>query len=331
MFKINENQTLTIKYILSKVTEHEIFERYLGIKPDLKKVYTNPLRSDDDAGCNFYISRSNGRLYFKDYSYGYHWDCFNIVQLVNQGCDIKEALRIVATDFDIISHFDTKKTTTQIPINQVKLEAPEYLIKRRPFNKKDLAFWKESFITEELLNRFYVYAVQTAWSKTSIETKVIYEHKFNYPCYAFYLGEEELKLYLPFNQKPYPRFFHSRKDTLQGYYLLPEQGDNLVWTKSYKDVIAISGIFNIPAIATQSENVLPRMLDFTELYNRFDNHYSLYDNDRAGKRATVKLKNTYPIKPLLFPNTMQKDFTDNLKVIGIDKMWSLINKIKNES
>jgi len=327
MFKARTDIKLTINNILSKVNEYDIFERYLGIKPELKKFYVNPLRKDEDAGCNFYISNSNGRLYFKDYSYGYHWDCIEVVVIINGGCSVKEALSIIARDFNLNNYFDVKTEFMPRP-PEIKSKPPVFQIKRREFNAKDLAFWNQFYITKELLDKFYVYAVETAWSVTDLDTKEVYSYKFNYPCYAFYLGNDELKLYLPFNKKPYPRFFHSIKHTLQGYYLLPEEGENLIFTKSYKDVIAISGIFDIPAIATQSENVLPRTLDFGELYNRFDNIYCLYDNDMPGKRATIKLKNMFePITPLLFPKTMNKDFSDNLKVIGIDNMRELINKV----
>jgi hypothetical protein len=314
--------------VLEKVNQFDIFERYFGFRPDLKRSYTNPLRTDKGAGCNFYIHSSNEKLYFKDFSRGYHWDCFDVVKMIHN-CNLNEAINVILSDFNI-EDFNVTFQKSKVNKADISINIPyNYKIKRRAFTKKDLAFWAQFYITEEILNKFYVYAVQVAWkSRKGEEDTVVYNNLSNFPCYAYYLGDGELKLYFPLNKRPYVKFMHTNSDTLQGYYLLPEEGANLVFTKSYKDVMAISGIFDIPAVATQSELILPPMLDFKELYNRFDNIYALYDNDLAGKRGLIKLKNKYPVTPLLFPNTMEKDFSDNLKVIGIENMWKLINKFK---
>lgn len=66
--------------ILLKTTQEDIMEKYLGLKVEKDKTYTNPLRSDDtEPGCKFWYNRA-GKLYFNDFAGGFMWDCFAVVQ-----------------------------------------------------------------------------------------------------------------------------------------------------------------------------------------------------------------------------------------------------------
>ena len=65
--------------ILKKTTQEAIMEKYLGLPVDLDKSYINPLRNDHEPGCKYWYSKT-GKLYFHDFSRGFMWDCFAVVQ-----------------------------------------------------------------------------------------------------------------------------------------------------------------------------------------------------------------------------------------------------------
>lgn len=320
------NNKVTRDLILSNITQEDIFKKYLGFEPSFNKKFINPLRSDNHADCSFY-TRGN-KLYFKDFAYGYHWDCFNVVEFM-YNVNFKKALEIIASDFNIISTVidrpDIKKIEQRYEEGQI--EKPVYKAKIRKFNKRDLDWWGLFGIDLERLNKFYVYAVERAWEERNGITKLIYHHTVSNPCYAYYLGNGELKLYFPLAQEPKPKFLHSNRDTLQGYYLLPEIGNDLVITKSYKDVIALD-IFDISAVAPQAESIMINQEQFTDLYNRFDNIYTLFDRDRAGILMTIKMRKTYPITPLMFTKDDEKDLTDNIKDRGLNYITDYIDYLR---
>jgi len=100
--------TLTKDYILSKISQEAIFEKYLGIQVELDVPLKSPpvIRSiDNNPTCQFYMT-SNGKLKFRDMA-GYFWgDCFDAVAHVsrlnsNNKKDFNAILEIIARDFRI--------------------------------------------------------------------------------------------------------------------------------------------------------------------------------------------------------------------------------------
>lgn len=51
------------------ITPEVIFSYYLNIEVKLGKLYKNPLRDDNKAGCSFFITHS-GELRFTDFAEG---------------------------------------------------------------------------------------------------------------------------------------------------------------------------------------------------------------------------------------------------------------------
>lgn len=326
---IEPNFNLTKEDILSNVDEVDIFERYLGVSVDTSSSYVNPYRGDKDPGCRFYYS-SNSRLYFKDFSKGFHWDCFNIVQM-EYNCSFYKAIQIIAKDFNLIKDESFERGKSK-KVQQIKKGKISIKIKIKDWEKKDLEWWNQYKIDEfydtiEFLTYMGVFPCKSVWIAGGY-----FRCKTPDPCYAYHLGVDKtqpdldlIKLYFPF--RSYNRFFQNDASVLQGYNKLPETGENLIITKSYKDVIMLR-LFGIYAVAPSSETVLIKQEQFADLYNRFDNIFSLMDNDRTGKHMAWMLRKAYEVQPLLFPKDMKKDFSDNLKDIGVMEMNDIIEDTK---
>ena len=116
----------------------------------------------------------------------------------------------------------------------------------------------------------------------------------------------------------------SRK--LQGYKQLPKTGDLLVITKSMKDLISLHG-FGIAAVAPASESTFCSDKQIEEFKNRFKHILIVYDHDKAGKYNMAKIRHKYPeLNYYILPKTLEKDFTDSIALVGVDKMKELVKE-----
>lgn len=305
--------------VFKRITEEEIFEKYLQLPIDEDTFYTNPLRPDKKAGCRYYRNK-NGRLYFKDFSKGFHWDCFNVVQVANNNCSFIDALRIIIRDFRLntvipgyeIKHEETFKLRTKIQISV------------RSWNTQDVEYWGKFGIGLRTLSDFRVYACSTIWFNGERFLVKSYD-----PCYAYYFGNDIFKLYFPFRETN--RFLQNTNyndNILQGYNQLKKNTKTLIITKSLKDVMAYS-LFGIEAVAPISENQIITPEQYAEITSIYSNIYTNADNDSTGRNFMVQHKILYNIPWIVFPKTFGKDISDNIKLLGLDKVTQIVNHIKN--
>jgi hypothetical protein len=307
---------LSKEYILSKVTQEQIFEKYLGIYPDVTRTYRNPLRDDQSPGCRFYYD-DRGVLKFKDFSASWNWDCFNVVEHNNGGARLSfmEVLKKISDDFNLIKiHSGTiiQEPITKRPV-KIELLSVEW-------NKQNLAYWNQYHIYQQTLNRFNVKPITSFWLND-----IRYNVGKQENAYAYCFSRGKIKIYLP--DRDFNRFYQNFSYHLQGWEQLPEEGERLLITKSYKDVIS-QYQFGICSIAPPSEGILVYPEDYENLKQRFREIYILMDNDMPGKRATIKYLRQYEdLIPLLFPQDMKKDWTDNLKEYGEQYMLDVIESI----
>lgn len=312
---------LTKKNILTRITEEEIFEKYLGYRVDEGISFTNPLRPDQSPGCRFYTA-PNGRPYFHDFG-KFHWDCFNVV-MFKYGVDFMDALRIIVRDFDIreiAQSYGIEQRVAPLKIRE------EIKVAVRDWNKADAAFWKRGNITLEYLKEWNVYPCKAVWINNQY-----YKMLPNDPCYCYYFGNALYKLYFP--KRTYNRFFQninqSIDDLTQGWNKLPATGDILFIQKSYKDVISMS-TFGLISDAVLSENHLIKREKIANYKERFSFIFTLFDPDQTGRRLAIKYEKVYGIPPLMFPSTWAKDWFANVELFGPERMKEVIEewKIKN--
>lgn len=305
--------------VLKRITEEEIFERYLQLPVDENVQYINPLRVDSNPGCKYYHN-NQGRLRFKDFSKGYNWDCFSLVQYI-YSCSFIDALRIIVKDFKLNTEIIKYEISKEIKIRErYRIE-----IKTRAWESDDLEYWFSFNIMPSILDLYSVYPCKSIWVNNEY-----YRCRKNDPCYAYYFYNNLYKLYFPKRIKGENRFFTNiilSDNFLQGYSQLPPSGDLLIITKSYKDVMSLYS-FNLSAVAPQSESQIINQEQYEILSSRFHNIISLGDNDSSGRRFLNNHKRHYNTPSFLFPWTMEKDFSDNVKRFGKDRIQEIINIVK---
>jgi hypothetical protein len=327
---------ITRGFILDRVREEDIFNRYFG--PVIyDRDICNYARLDEHPGCRFYTHKITGRIRFKDYGRGHNWDCFEAAtQRVGPtyNLEFRALLNYIAKDFGLINSKVSDKRIAEIRESfQERIDTANNLLKKgikldgltTKLSWEGRKYWSQYEIAEVDTKDFYVYEYDKAhiinfYADGSTTERSLITTK-NELKFAYYLGEEEWKLYFPNRKKGNTRFIQTRADILQGWYLLPKFGKSVVITKAYKDVIALWKLGKIPAIAPQSENILMGTKVMRDLERRFDDVYILFDNDRAGLKATVQNVDRYDyLKSITFAKGYPKDVTDAIKKFGLNRV-----------
>lgn len=320
-----QEDIVTKDFILQRISEEDIFRRYLGFEPSVVGSYINPLRDDSDPGCGFYVD-DRGVWKFKDFAGGYNWDCFNIVEY-GWNLSFKQALIKIAGDFNLIN----TSGTAYVSISKVaKIRRKIGLrIKRREWTNEDYKFWSEYSISPARLEFFHVSPVSMVWFEENGNLRLAYGNKSGDPAFAYHFGDYKYKIYLPLRKKG-SRFIHTTSTIIQGYDQLPDFAKYLVITKSYKDVMCIDNFreYDIYSVAPMSETVLLSQEAFINFYNRFDYIVTLFDFDRTGIRLMRKYQEAYKLPFLMFGKDYKKqgikDFADHVKIKGVEETKLLI-------
>ena len=152
----------------------------------------------------------------------------------------------------------------------------------------------------------------------------MYTYSNTNPCIGYYFPvQKKWKLYFYLN-KNFRFLSTTTSDIIQGWEMLAEKGENLIITKSFKD---IGTLFeqNISAIAPQAESILIPENIISELKQRFNNIYSLMDYDNTGIHLAWTMRKLYGIKSYFFTDKIWnrkgkylncKDISDFRKEFG---------------
>lgn len=312
---------ITKEYLLSKISQQDIFEKFLGVPVEYKGLICNPLRVDNNPTCSFKIS-NQGNIRFTDYSGYFKGDCFELVQFM-YNLNYPEALEKIASVFKLSSSTEEIKFEKEAIFKPIKTKA-DFKFNFRKWTKQDLRFWGEYGITQSVLKYFQIYPIQDFF----LNGEWFYSHNNSDLAYCYWFGEDDFKVYFPNRKKKENNIamrFLCNTQKIQGWNQLPEKGDTLIITKALKDVCCFYQ-FGIPSIAPQAESCFIDEETMTELFKRFSNIYSWYDFDLGGIRGANKLKRAYNIKPIFLTNGRfrsknygSKDPSDLIKTLLINQ------------
>ena len=317
---------ITKDFILSKVNQESIMQHYCkGADVNSKKLFLSPLRSDNHVTCSIYKSKS-GVLYMHDFATNEHIDCWNLVMKL-YNCNYYEALKIIAQDFHLIDSSNVVKTQIPKIVEPLKeTESARIQVQIKEFTDNELKWWKSFGISKKTLKKYHVFSLQHVFLNG--ELKFISSEQC--PIYGYYFGKdkngnEKWKCYFPTRDSF--RFLNNlSKKVLQGYHQLPKTGDLLVITKSMKDVCALYE-FGISAVSPNSETLFIDDKKLEEFKRRFKHILVIYDQDRPGKHNMWLIRKQYPeLNYYVLPPNLEKDFTDTIRQVGVDKMRELVNQ-----
>jgi hypothetical protein len=339
-------------YILNNISQEKVFAYYLSIDEKdiqyclIKKQnrISNPLRNDitPSLGFNYY----KGKLYMYDFANNfYRGDIFYIIgtlhglnSRVNK--DFVNICRIIIDNIILNKIKDDNTINSFIKLASYNKTSILRIIKiqTRDWDKEDSKIWNKWNLNINDLSSNYVYPVESFWLDNNY-------YKPMDKCYAYYLGKKNdidlWEIYFPLRKKSknYSKFITNNNNRLNCLWEL-HKTDNLIITKSRKDVLVLKKIINSnPFIFGNSYNVtnfgsetsrltIGEAEALDKLYN---NKYVFTDYDAQGLSCANYHRKRFGFIPIFLTNGRfgtidyyNKDISDYVSMFGFEKSCTLI-------
>lgn len=306
------------------VSQEQIMHHYTGVSPDTLGAFKSPFRQDKSPSASYYFK--NGRLRLVDFGGYFHGDCFDVAaKSLGYGESSRGVFDRVLKD--IFKDMVLRGQVSKVNYNMKKVKSRQNYTKiqfqHQEFTSYDKEYWYGRFDfnfpwswMENLLLKAGIYSAKCVW----IEGKIWRLSNERNPMYVYRVPKNKgsdayYKVYRPFSDKKEKWRNNTPPSIIHGLSIL-DTSKPCILNKSLKDVI-YAKIFDINSYAYQGEFQTRGLLDNTIGI--------LGDNDYPGKRALVKLRQEYPNKNIyMFPSWMEKDFTDNLFMLGQQEMQKFL-------
>lgn len=320
----------------------DVFRHYLPVKWRVGRNFLNPLYEDSKASCNVYYDRRSGTYKMKDFGNGdFSGDCFFLVAKV-KGLDCRNAADFVEVletiDRELCLGIDRDVPPEAVRERRAAATAaggkgepdgtserttePEhkprpYHAVRQAFTEKELAYWKEYGITEEVLERYGAVSLKEYRSETAEGKAFGFTSTAAEPMYG-YMGKWGVKVYRPVSDIRFVYGGHTGEGYCFGLEQLPPKGDTLFLTGGEKDVLTLAA-HGFHAICFNSETSVIPVRIIRKLVYRFKHIVLLYDVDKTGLECSEKHRqqlSEYGVKRLVLPLTggkTDKDVSDFFK------------------
>ena len=310
---------ITLDWILSKVTEYDIYAKYIG-QFKVGMIYNSPFRKDKNPSFGIYYSKRTKQLLFKDHGTG---ECGNVIKFVSLFTGKTEYNDILS---DIVDKLNITNNTKLVSSKQY-IQPTETVIGvvRQEFTDIDINYWKQFNISINTLKKFNVNSIKYYLCNGIVKGT----YKRENPMYA-YKVYNNFKIYRPLADK-YTKWRNNLTDyDIQGYEQLPQKGDILFITKSMKDVMCLYEM-GYPAVSPSSESTfLPKDV-LEQLKTRFKRIIILFDRDVAGVKRSRKLSQETGLETLFINKRFKaKDVSDAVKANRFEEIKNWLNEtIKN--
>lgn len=305
---------LTTSAILDKITSYDIFKYYISNFAQVDKPFCSEIRQDKNPTC--VITKLNNDLFYKDFKYKGLDNCFTYI-MKKYTVSFSTALEIINLDFNLNLinpykkiNYKSLKQPILYNFNISDIKSNEFTVIEvltKKFNEYDKLYWNKKYqITcKELIER-------KIYSLESFTINGIY-YKADFISYGYYFGKDEngidlWKIYQPFSKIKW--ISNTSSSIFQGIDMIPLLGDQLIITKSYKDVLVLSKL-GIYSVAPQSEVANLKSDIIENLKLRFKKVIIIYDNDSTGKRSALELSKLHELDYIFLPEILNiKDCSD---------------------
>lgn len=302
----------TLDWILSKVTEYDIYASYLGeFKVGL--IYNSPFREDKNPSFGIYYSKRTQQLLFKDHGTGQCGNVIKFVSLITGKTNYDDILEDIVNHTHITNRTKLASSKHYIPSTETIIG-----VVRQDFTETDKKYWSQFNISLETLKMYHVSSIKYYLCNGIV--KGIY--KDNNPMYA-YKVYNHFKIYRPLADKYHKWRNNLEQNDIQGYEQLPETGELLIITKSLKDVMCLYEM-GIPAISPSSESTFIPNKALEVLKKRFKRILICFDRDNPGIKNMRKISLKTGLNCFLVHKKFKaKDISDAVKLNGFEvvKNW----------
>jgi len=246
-----KKQELTIETVLSKISEYDVFMKYMPGRWKLNEVTNSPFRRDRNP--SFVVGNKKGNIYFIDYGdTSYRGDCFDFVSKLFNTNGIYDTLKIIDNDFGLgILGKETGEYRRLIKEYKQPEEVKRYSfiqVSTRKFTKEELAYWNEYHIDIEDLRKNNVFSVSKVYLNKQLFPLKDSELRFGY------LYGTNWKIYSPFADRKSKWVPNNVPITSMDGLTNIKNCDAAFIQKSKKDFMVMSKIFPC-SCAVQNEGI----------------------------------------------------------------------------
>tara|TARA_R110000824_G_scaffold396556_1_gene598111 strand:- start:158 stop:1108 length:951 start_codon:yes stop_codon:yes gene_type:complete len=297
-----------------------IFENYCNLDEKLhgQDVKILSMFNSNDTIPSMFIYLFGVKYFFKDYSSGKTGDGIKLVSYLFN-LNRKNAENKIITDY-----LSKKKDYEEkIPIKKIEKYKVTSFIKR-PWNELDAKYWIQFNIGSSLLKKYNVFALSEYTMSKKINNELTEINIKNNYIYGYFKNDGTLyKVYQPYIKK---KKFIKVKNYIQGTDQLLYNKPNLIITSSLKDIMSLDSLnFNAEFVSPDSENTLISKKIMSSYLLKYNNIFTLLDNDSAGHIGMNKYLNEYGI-PSIFLN-LSKDISDSIKDFNKTTVRNYINPL----
>lgn len=322
------NLNLNKEFILSKISEKEIFDRYVNQPYKFGELLKSNLRNNDDTNSlNIFIR--NNELRYKDFGHSYG-NCFEYVKNLYR-CEYKKALEIIASDFNIVPGLITNSEPKPNHIVAEDFMAFQKTIipVKRGWKLLDKEYWTDRYyIPLTMLIDYNIFAANYVYLKNRPDNMFIWGHHIDdNPIYCYQI-DNVFKVYRPLSQDKRGKWLSTTKENdIQGIKQLPKKGELLIITSSMKDVLVLKVLgYDAIALGGEGNNIPDKILDY--LYACYDNIIIFYDNDEPGLRYAAQTAENISSSYIHIPTEYkEKDISDFIDTYRIEETVKLMNKL----
>ena len=307
-----QDNPITLDYILSKVTEYDIYARYLG-QFKVGFIYNSPFRKDKNPSFGIFRSRKTGKLLFKDHGNGECGDVIKFVELYTGITNYNDLLNQIVKDMRI-----TNKTVLKSTKELDKSDETVIGVVRQDWTEVDKQYWSQFGISLKTLKKYNVSSIKYYLCDGVV--KGVYRDSS--PMYA-YKVYDRFKIYRPLADK-YTKWRNNLTEyDIQGFEQLPSKGELLIITKSLKDVMCLYEM-GYNAISPSSESTFIPNDVLQNILKRFKRVLLCFDRDIPGCKNMRKISLKTGLKCMLVHKKWgAKDISDAIKKNGFEtiKNW----------
>jgi 5S rRNA maturation endonuclease (ribonuclease M5) len=319
-----ENLLLTKEYLELKYGIEAVFQFLFPYKISFSENYINPLRTDKNSGCKFFVI--NSELYFKDFSKGinYNWIKWGMTY---KNLSYFELLRYVNGNLKN-AFINNNKTIVNSKIMSYKKQIELIDILSDEFTQSDIDNFFTFYDTQcsiDLLKKGNIFKV----NKYYYNNNLVKENCNN--IFAFLNQDENgvknYQLYFPLLDKS--KRFRSCTTNIYPQFENIDYNVNYIFiTKSNMDAFILKHILEFNTIGIINEGILLKR-NIIEKLNKHFQIILLMDNDEAGRKCVIKYIRTYSdikFKIMFVPFKYGKDIKDVVMNNKIEDVKLIINK-----
>lgn len=321
--KVEAPQRLNRDFVLSKVTDAQIFYYYFG-KFDLRGVYPSKFHKDRTPSTGFYVSKSGKLIYNHFNEKEPKMDCFAYVQRM-YNCQFKDAVKRIALDFGLLGKGNSEVSAQTLAglanfDRTYKKETKIHFVAKK-WDSEALAFFNRFHIDRSELKRDGYYYID----KLYINEQFIPN---NANCMRFaltvpYKDQRLTKVYSPGGTDQLKWVSNIPLDMPFGLDKLDKTAPFSFGAKALKDMTVIKKF--LPAVyATQNESqsaMSEKTMKMLKFY--YPKNYLGWDNDETGLEAMAEME-PKGFTPLPIENPETKDYSDFVEakdLKGLEKFF----------